>query len=120
MRYAGIDWSDQHHDVVVIDESGRRLGATRVAHDVEGLEALVAFVRTAAGTEKVACFVETTNGLLVSTLLEAGLAVYPITPCTIDRKRGPARAKTDALDAYLLARTGRSDLADLRRLQPDS
>src|SRR5689334_5788523 len=101
MRYAGIDWADHHHDVVVIDESEQRLGATRVAHDVAGLEALVAFVRAAAGTEAVACFVETTNGLLVSTLLEAGLAVYPITPGTIDRKRGPARAKTDALDADL-------------------
>ncbi len=120
MRYAGIDWADEHHDVVVIDENGRRVGAMRVAHDVEGVEALVAFVRTAGGDEEVAYFVETTNGLLVSTLLEAGVAVYPITPGTIDRKRGPARAKTDALDAYLLARTGRSDLADLRRLQPDS
>jgi transposase len=120
MRYAGIDWADAHHDVVVIDESGRRLGATRVAHDAAGLADLVTFVRTAAGAEEVACFVETTNGLLVSTLLEAGLVVYPIAPGTIDRKHGPAGAKTDALDAYLLARTGRSDLADLRRLQPDS
>jgi len=68
MRYAGIDWADQHHDVVVIDESGRRLGATRVAHDVEGLEALVAFVRTAGVEEEVACFVETTNGLLLGIL----------------------------------------------------
>ena len=101
MRYAGIDWADEHHDVVVIDENGRRVGAMRVAHDVEGLEALVAFVRTAGGDEEVACFVETTNGLLVSTLVEAGVAIYLITPGTIDRKRGPARAKTDALDAYL-------------------
>jgi hypothetical protein len=31
-----------------------------------------------------------------------------------------AFAKTDLIDAYLLARTGRSDFADLRRLRPDS
>jgi hypothetical protein len=42
-----------------------------------------------------------------------------VNPKTVDRHRKPAGAKTDALDASLLARTGRSDLADLRRLTPD-
>ncbi len=41
-------------------------------------------------------------------------------PKTIDRRRNAAGAKTDAIDAYLLAKTGRSDLADLRKLIPDS
>ena len=41
-------------------------------------------------------------------------------PKTVDRRRKPSGAKTDAIDAYLLAKTGRSDLADLRRLAPDS
>ena len=27
MWYAGIDWADQHHDVVVIDEAGHPPGA---------------------------------------------------------------------------------------------
>ena len=121
MRYAGIDWADQHHDAVVIDEQGRRVGATRVAHSVAGLEAVVTFLRDASGAGgEIACIVETTNGLLVSALLEAELPVYPVNPGAIDRKRAPSGAKTDAIDAYLLARTGRSDLADLRRLQPDS
>ncbi len=121
MHYAGIDWADQHHDIVVIDETGRRVRATRVAHSVAGLDALVAFLReTTSAGDDIACIVETTNGLLVSALLDAGLAVYPVNPGTVDRKRAPSGAKTDAIDAYLLARTGRSDLADLRRLQPDS
>ena len=41
-------------------------------------------------------------------------------PKTVDRRRKPSGAKTDAIDAYLLAKTGRSDLAELRRLVPDS
>jgi transposase len=53
-------------------------------------------------------------------LLDAELAVYPVNPKTVDRWRKPSGAKTDAIDAYLLAKTGRSDLADLRRLAPDS
>ena len=68
----------------------------------------------------MACIVETNHGLLIGALLEGGWPVYPVNPKTVDRKRGAAGAKTDAIDAYLLAKTGRYDLADLRRLQPDS
>lgn len=39
---------------------------------------------------------------------------------TVDRKRSASGAKTDAIDAYLLAKTGRADFADLHRLTPDS
>ena len=52
--------------------------------------------------------------------MEAGIPVYPVNPKTVDRRRKPSGAKTDAIDAYLLARTGRSDLGDLRRLAPDA
>jgi Transposase/Transposase IS116/IS110/IS902 family len=121
MRYAGIDWADQHHDAVVIDEAGRRLGATRVAHSAAGLGELRTFLRAQSGpAAELACIVETNNGLLIAALLDADLVVYPVNPSTVDRHRKPAGAKTDALDAYLLARTGRSDLADLRPLTPDS
>ena len=70
--------------------------------------------------EELACIIETNHGLLIAALLEAGFPVYPVNPKTVDRHRKPAGAKTDAIDAYLLARTGRSDFADLRRLRPDS
>src|SRR5439155_7823740 len=46
--------------------------------------------------------------------------VYPVNPRTVDRRRGASGAKTDTIDAYLLAKTGRADFADLRRLIPDS
>ena len=75
---------------------------------------------TAERREEMACIIETTHGLLIAALLEAGLPVYPVNPKTVDRHRKPAGAKTDAIAAYLLARTGRSDFADLRRLRPDS
>jgi transposase len=38
----------------------------------------------------------------------------------VDRKRSAAGAKTDKIDAYLLAKHGRSEFEDLRRLEPDS
>jgi transposase len=124
MWYAGIDWADAHHDAVVVDDAGQRVASLRVAHTAEGLAQLTTFLYGIGDVrlhpEHLACIVETTHGLLLSTLLEAGLPVYPVNPKTVDRHRKPSGAKTDAIDAYLLARTGRSDLADLRRLTPDS
>jgi transposase len=124
MWYAGIDWADDHHDVVVIDEQGQRVAACRVLHTPEGLAQLVTFLQrtvvSAPTPQELACLIETTHGLLITALLDAGLAVYPVNPKTVDRRRKPSGAKTDAIDAYLLAKTGRSDLADLRRLASDS
>jgi Transposase/Transposase IS116/IS110/IS902 family len=131
MWFAGIDWADAHHDVAVVDEAGRQHGALRVAHSAAGLEDLLTFLRryAAAGSdatldpEQVACIVETTHGLLITALLEAGFPVYPVNPKTLEHWHRPSGAKTDQIDAYLLARKGRSDLGELRelrRLAPDS
>ncbi len=121
MWYAGIDWADQHHDVVVIDEAGHQVGVQRVSHSKEGLGELTHFLLSLAQTpEQMACILETNQGLLIAALLETGFPVYPVNPKTVDRRRNAAGAKTDQIDAYLLAKLGRSDLADLRRLQPDS
>lgn len=120
MFYAGIDWADDHHDVVVIDEASKSREALRVDHSVSGLAQLNSFLKgITPDVAQMACIVETSQGLLIAALLEAGWAVYPVNPKTVDRKRRAAGAKTDKIDAYLLAKTGRSDLADLRQLKPD-
>ncbi len=121
MWYAGIDWADTHHDAVVIDEAGRQADALRVMHTKEGLAELTSFLLARAKTpDQMACIVETNQGLLIAALLEAGFTVYPVNPKTVDRRRSASGAKTDAIDAYLLAKTGRADLVDLRPLKPDS
>lgn len=120
MWYAGLDWADRHHDLVVIDETGRKVGQLRVEHTPEGLAKLVKFLQDVAPLDQIACIVETTHGLLIATLLEAGVPLYPVNPKTVDRKRTASGAKTDLIDAYLLAKHGRSEFADLRRLDADS
>ena len=123
MWFAGVDWADDHHDAVVLDDSGRQITSLRVAHTPAGLVQLTTALSQICGEaakEQLACIVETNRGLLISALLEAGFAVYPVNPKTVDRRRNAAGVKTDQIDAYLLAKTGRSDLADLRRLRPDS
>ena len=107
MWYAGIGWSDEHHDVVVLDEHGQRVASSQVSHTPEGLTQLTSFlqrtVASAPTAQELACVIETTHGLLITALLDAGLAVYPVNPKTVDRRRKPSGAKTDAIDAYLLA-----------------
>jgi transposase len=122
--YAGIDWADRHHDVVLIDAEGNRVAHLRVAHSPEGLRTLIAWLRghgeVAEHPEHLACLVETTRGLLITALVEGGLVIYPVDPGRLKALRKPGGAKTDALDAYALARLGRSELRTLRRLVPDS
>jgi transposase len=123
MWYAGIDWANDHHDALVIDEQGHQVGTIRVNHTPAGLATLNTFLQRIIATapkEQMACVIETTHGLLIAHLLEAGWPVYPVNPRTVDRKRSASGAKTDRIDAYLLAKTGRADLADLHRLIPDS
>lgn len=121
MWYVGLDWADQHHDVVVLDEAGRRVGSRRVTHSQEGLEDLKQFLLgITLHVDELVCVVETSHGLLITFLLETGISVYPVNPKTANALRKAAGAKTDQIDAYLLAKTGRFDLADLRRLEPDS
>src|SRR5712691_13223845 len=123
MKFCGIDWANDHHDAVSLDEAGRQLGSIRVAHSPEGLSQLDTYLEGIAGPEgrqQIACIVETTHGLLIAHLLEQGWPVYPVNPRTVDRRRSASGAKADTIDAYLLAKTGRADLADLHRLTPDS
>src|SRR5438445_6823451 len=123
MWYAGVDWADQHHDALVINEQGQQVGSIRVDHSLQGFAKLTTFLQQIIGSEpkeQMACIIETTHGLLIAALLEAGWPVYPVNPRTVDRRRSASGATTDTIDAYLLAKTGRADFADLHRLTPDS
>jgi transposase len=121
MWYVGLDWADTHHDVEVLDEAGKRVGARRFAHSHEGLNELKRCVLSiAVQPENLACIVETNHGLLITFLLEAGIPVYPVNPKSANQLRKSAGAKTDQIEAHLLAKIGRLDLAEMRRLEPDS
>lgn len=107
MWFVGIDWADTKHDVLILDEAGRRVSARRVTHSVEGLMELKEMLTSISGPEdtaEMACIVETNHGLLIAALLEAGFAVYPVNPKTLDQRRSVSGAKTDRSDRRLSAR----------------
>jgi transposase len=107
--------------VEVLDEAGKCVGARRFAHSHDGLNELKEFLLSIADQpEHLACIVETNHGLLITFLLEAGIPVYPVNPKTANQLRKAAGAKTDQIDAHLLAKIGRLELGELRLLEPDS
>jgi hypothetical protein len=72
MWFAGIDWADQQHDVVVRDEAGQRVGQLRVPHSAAGIAQLIAGLRQigdiATCPEHLACLIETSHGVLITAL----------------------------------------------------
>jgi len=121
MVFVGIDWADREHEVCILDQEGTELARFRVPHNRQGFKDLKQRVLRHAGTpEEAPCFLETSQGLLVHFLLENGFPVYPLNPKVVDSRRKPSGAKSDAIDARLVADIGRSDFRRLRRLVPDS
>src|SRR5262249_52600952 len=109
----GIDWASDHHDVVLIDAQGRKLGRRRISDTAAGLGELTAmFAAHGGGPGTVKIAIETERGLLVAALRTAGYEIYPVNPKAVDRYRDRhhlARGKSDAGGALVLAhilRTG--------------
>lgn len=124
MIFVGVDWSEDHHDVDVRDESGAGLARLRVAHGVEGIAQLhAAIAEQAEGPADAVVGIETDRGLLVRALVGAGYRVYGINPRSVDRYRdrhGLSGAKSDAGDAVVLAKLVRTDRHHHRLVAGDS
>ncbi len=102
MLFLGNDWAEAHHDIELVDESGRRLARRRLPEGVEGLAALHALIADHldedAGPEQVIVGIETDRGPWVQALVTAGYTVYAINPRQVARYRerhGTAGAKSD-------------------------
>src|SRR5205823_13110161 len=68
MWYAGIDWANEHHDALVVDEQGCQVGSLRVDHSPQGMSKLNTFLQQIIGSEskeQMACIIETSHGLLI-------------------------------------------------------
>lgn len=113
MIFVGIDWSENHHDVCIVDADGRVRDKGRVPEGVEGVAKLHEMV--VAHTEdpsEVVVGIELDRGLLVGAIVAAGYAVHAINPLSVDRYRDRHRtsgAKSDPGDARVLADLVRTD-----------
>jgi len=72
--YAGFDWATDHHDVIIVNRSGKIVADFQIEHTAEGWQRWGEQV-AALGAGLAAC-VETSQGVVVEQLLESGVAVY--------------------------------------------
>lgn len=124
MIFVGNDWAEDHHDVYVMDQQGRKLAAKRLGEGIEGVSTFHALL--AAHVEdptQVRIGIETDRGLWVNALVAAGYQVYAINPKAAARYRDRhhvSGAKSDASDAKMLADLVRTDAHNHRLVAGDS
>jgi hypothetical protein len=125
--FMGDDWAEDHHDVEVMDQSGRVLARRRLAEGVAGMAQLHALVGGLLGEDaddsEVRVGIETDHGPWVMALVSAGYRVYPVNPQQSARFRARYQvsgAKSDAGDAHVLADMVRTDSHQLREAAGDS
>jgi transposase len=122
--FVGIDWSEHHHDVWVVDEKGTQLAKVRVPEGIEGVVKLhEAIADHADEPEEVIVGIEIDRGLLVGALVGAGYQVFAINPLSVDRYRdrhATSGAKSDPGDAKVLADIVRTDRHNHRPVAGDS
>ena len=121
--YIGIDWSEKHHNVCILNEAGARLNRFQVPHTEAGflrLEEQLAKVNELAADCLIA--IETNRNTLVDFLWSRGHTLYILPPNQVKSNRGRHRAsgaKDDDNDALLLADILRTDQGRLIPWQAD-
>ena len=127
MLFVGDDWAEDHHDVEVVDETGRVLARRRVSEGVAGVAALHALIADHLDPddppEQVVVGIETDRGPWVQALIAAGYVVFCINPVQSAKYRGrhsSSGAKSDPGDAHVLAEIVRLDRDHHRPVAGDS
>ena len=126
LLFVGDDWAEDHHDVELQNEAGRRLSRARLPEGVAGMARLHAMIGERLGEDDDATVVvgiETERGPWVQALLAAGYQVYAVNPLQTARFRerhGVSGAKSDTGDAHVLADMVRTDRHQLRPVASDS
>src|SRR5246127_3100969 len=124
MIFVGDDWAEAHHDVYLMDESGRRLGSRRLPEGLSGIRQLHEVIgEHAEEPDQVVIGIETDRGLWVGARVGAGYQVYAVNPLAVARYRDRhhvSGAKSDASDAKLLADLVRTDRHNHRPVAGDS
>lgn len=123
MKYLGIDWATEIHNVALLDETGAVIREWQVKHDAESVVELLRVLAEEGGPEMVKVSIEAGAPLVTDQLLEAGYPVYALNPKQADRFRDRftvAGSKDDRLDARVIADAVRTDAHRLQVLEPDS
>ncbi len=119
----GIDWSQDHHDVRVLNEAGASLLRFQITHSPEGLAKFEEHVAK-LNVSPTDCLValETAHNLIVDFLWSRQYQVYVIAPSIVNASRGrytSSGASNDDKSALLLADLLRTDRQRFAPWKPD-
>lgn len=110
LLFVGDDWAEDHHDVEIQDDSGRRLARRRLPEGVAGIARLHELIGECSARSdhppQVIVGIETDRGPWVQSLLAAGYQVFAVNPLSVARYRErhqTSGAKSDPGDAQVLA-----------------
>ena len=124
MIFVGDDWSEDHHDVCLMDQAGKRLASRRLPEGLTGIRQLHELIAEhAEEPDQVVIGIETDRGLWAGALAAAGYQVFAVNPLAVARYRDRhhvSGAKSDASDAKLLADLVRTDRHNHRPIAGDS
>jgi transposase len=123
--YIGIDWSEQKHDVIMMNAAGAALAQFEIPHSPEGfLQLDETRWRMKLALEDCVVGLETAHNLLIDFLWSRGYSkVYVVPPTTVksNRKRfSSSAARSDPSDALVIADSLRTDHGRLQPWRPDS
>jgi transposase len=125
--FLGDDWAQDHHDIELQDEQGRRLVTARLPEGVAGIarlqELVAAHLPEGAEPRQVLVGIETDRGPWVQALIGSGYQVYGVNPKQAARHRellSLSGAKSDKADAAGLADMVRTRRHQLRQIAADS
>lgn len=120
----GLDWSDQKHDLCLVDSTTGDRELSVVLHRPEALNEWARALRSRFGGEPVAICLEQSRGSLIYALMKYDfLTLYPVNPQTLAKFREaftPSRAKSDPTDAEFLVELLMHHRERLKPWQPDS
>ena len=124
MIFVGDDWSEDHHDVCLMDHAGKRLASRRLPEGLTGIRQLHELIAEhAEEPDQVVIGIETDRGLWAGALAAAGYQVFAVNPLAVARYRDRhhvSGGKSDAADAKLLADLVRTDRHNHRPIAGDS
>jgi len=122
--FVGHDWAEDHHDVFVEDEMGRKIGGGRLSEGIDGVARFHELVADHVDDPAdVVIASETDRGLFVNALVAAGYTVLAVNPMSTSRYRerfSTSGAKSDPGDAKVLAELARTDAHLHRPIAGDS
>ena len=124
MLFVGDDWAEDHHDVYLMNDDGKRVASRRLPEGLAGMRELHDLVAAhAEEPAQVTIGIETDRGLWVNALSGAGYQVYAVNPLAVARYRDRyhvSGAKSDAADAKLWADLVRTDRHNHRLIAGDT